>query len=122
MTLTPNQIRIAIAEALGYTYHGDPDLKLEALLCWAAPGDEYHPMRPAMLPNYPEDLNACAQFEATLTDDEGPIFRHWLAKNSDGRGAKYLTVEAAMCHASALDRCLAFLRVKRPEMFQPIKP
>lgn len=58
------------------------------------------------------DLNACAEFEKTLTWDESVSYRLLLAKNSDGRNAKYPTAEAAMCHATAQERCDGFCKLK----------
>lgn len=59
-------------------------------------------------PDYFSDLNACAEMEKVLTDDQGIMFRQLLAMNSDGRKKTFNTVEAAMCHATARQRCEAF--------------
>jgi hypothetical protein len=90
--MTPEAIRITIAESLG----------------WLSPAKKLF----ASIPNWPEDLNAVHELEKTLTEDEQFKFRILLSKNSDGRKAVFLTVEAATCHATALQRCEAYLRVK----------
>lgn len=61
------------------------------------------------MPNYPSDLNACAEVERTLNPDQGIIFRHLLAQNSDGPQRTFPTVEAAMCHAAATQRTIALI-------------
>lgn len=117
MNFTNKELRIAIAEVLGYTYHGDPDLKLEAILCWSAPNEEYCLGRLHELPNWPESLDACHEMEKWLlaqcdlgfNDDIWIDYLAWLGLECRPSGSH---------HATALQRSLAFLRVKRPEMFQ----
>lgn len=61
------------------------------------------------VPDYPNDLNACAEFEKTLSWEQGVRYRIALAFNSDGRNAVFPSVEAALCHATAEQRCRAFV-------------
>lgn len=46
-----------------------------------------------------------------MSREQGVKFRLLLSMNSDGPKAKYLTVEAAMCHAKSNERADAFLAV-----------
>ena len=59
------------------------------------------------VPNYPEDLNACAEFEATLTDEEWKDYGVPLgSRDISWEGAKKLL------SATARQRCIAYLKVK----------
>lgn len=60
------------------------------------------------LPNYPADLNACASFEATLTDEEHREFRNQLGEVV-GDVALFCR---KMISATAHQRCLAYLKTK----------
>ena len=53
------------------------------------------------LPNYPEDLNACAEFEATLTDDKWDMYCENLGGSL-----------RACASATARQRCIAYLKTK----------
>jgi len=63
------------------------------------------------IPDYCNDLNACAAFEKTMTEDQGVQFRLCLMFNSDGPRSTFRSVEAALCHATAEQRCRAFVAV-----------
>jgi hypothetical protein len=63
MNMTDEQMRIAIAEACGFTCISP--------VCWR--GHLYGFER--KVPDYLNDLNACAEFEATLTDEEHNRYR-----------------------------------------------
>ena len=56
------------------------------------------------LPNYPLDLNACAEFEATLTGAERFTYLVELNKLSGD--------EPSSVWATARQRCLAYLKTK----------
>lgn len=61
------------------------------------------------VPDYFNDLNAMHEAEKVLLDREiGSSFRLALHKNSDGPESMFMTVEAAMCHATATQRAEAF--------------
>ncbi len=66
------------------------------------------------MPNYHSDLNACAQFEATLTDDEHYDYRVILACVVSGKpGAHGLRgFNRQYVSATAPQRCAAFLELK----------
>ena len=61
------------------------------------------------IPNYPECLNAMHEAEKSLSDDQLVSYRLRLCDNSDGPNARYRTVEAAMCHATADERAESFV-------------
>lgn len=99
--MTPEAQRIAIAEACG----------LDASICLT------HLIRPPccnrrQLPDYLNDLNACHEMEKVLTNGDAIRFRLLLSANSGKRNTEFISVEAAMCHATAPQRCEAFLRTK----------
>lgn len=64
------------------------------------------------LPNYPADLNACAEMSAALTPDERhkqfAILYEMLGRGASVRQSVYLR----MVDATARQRCEAFLKVK----------
>jgi hypothetical protein len=68
--MKPEQQRIAIAEACGWTCADSvkPEDKIYALMCWVAPGDDpWHLQAP---PDYPADLNAMHEAEKVLTEEQ----------------------------------------------------
>lgn len=98
--MTNEEIRIKVAEAMGWEVISDT-------LCNVKPdknGDpEIEPIAP--LPNYPEDLNACAEFEKMMTDEEHNRYRAHLYG---------MTFNPRECFsATARQRCLAYLKTKR---------
>ncbi len=96
--MTPENMRIAIAESLGLTCDKDGN--------WSLPTGHYCPN--GTPPNYPEDLNACASFEATLGYDERREYQKWLELNwMEGS-----TLTWTVIHATAPQRCEAYLRTK----------
>lgn len=105
--MTDEQIRIAIAEALGYTHvriikdiEGPPDAVIG-----------HHPTKPHSVPNYPADLNAMHEAEKTLTENQWSKYvalltgRDWICD-------RVITSDAAQqaIHATARQRATAFLR------------
>jgi hypothetical protein len=105
--MKPEAQRIAIAEACGWSAH---DVRNNEKYWFV------HASRPRTciakfeLPDYLNDLNAMHEAEKALSDEQGSLYRHILSLNSDGPRATYLTVERAMCHATAQERAKAFLR------------
>ena len=102
--MTDEQMRIAIAEACGWTkidrYIGQEKMS-EGLLKGQNP--KYKKGKKEELPNYPLDLNACAEFEKTLTDKELWQIDAILFNLPDCR---------APFVATARQRCLAYLKTK----------
>lgn len=92
MNLTDEEIRIKVAEAMG-------------TMCWsyALPTKCIG----ASVPNYPESLNACAEFEATLTDHELMLMHHQITKI-----LRQMKDPRPAWRAPAKVRCLAYLKTK----------
>lgn len=121
--MTPEQIRIAIAESLGWKADDTEDRHKDVihqpkghdLLRWelVTYGDEPECenvwydrwLDCSYIPNYPNDLNACASFEQTLTEDE----RHaYLSKLIILPGFGLWTTITATAH----QRCEAYLKCR----------
>lgn len=69
------------------------------------------------IPNYPEDLNACREFEGNLTWREAGPYVFWLEELTNighmgGNAVREPLNDCALITASALHRCQAFLRLK----------
>lgn len=71
--MTKTQSRIKIAEKLGWVWHGDLSWD-KSLPYWKRDNYAYHE-----LPNYPEDLNACANMENWLKEKYScrSVNNHW---------------------------------------------
>ena len=93
--MSPESQRIAIAEFLGWKLAGRVMDKL--LMFPPEHGDWAHP------PDYPNDLSACADFEAHLTDAQWQIYALHLGPLTSSRVKHYIG-------ATAEQRCGAFLR------------
>lgn len=109
MNFTDEEIRIKVAEAHG-TMRWSYALPTKCI--------------GASVPNYPEDLNACASFEATLTDEEKPCYVGWLNashptsdifypdQSERGFNNKLAREVFGLVSATARQRCLAYLKTK----------
>ncbi len=101
--MTDEQIRIKIAETMGWVFKPDEFgwsfAKLDKKGPWAKYGQGEEPF-----PNYPADLNACAEFEAMLTSAER--FTYLVELN------KLCGDEPSAVWATARQRCLAYLKTK----------
>lgn len=91
--MTSQQMKFAIAKAFGWT---GVTLMLGSVYGFQ-PGQSSCKVE---CPDYPNDLNACAEFEATLTDAEARLYDETL----EFVGYKW--------QAKPHERCEAFLRVK----------
>lgn len=103
MTLTDEEIRIKVAEEMGWTVVQD-----EHGVCGTIDGIHWH--SPAGFPNYPESLDACAEFEKTLTDAEWDAYSAEIVSLTLWDRATD-TVKRIL-QATARQRCLAYLKVK----------
>lgn len=129
--MTDEQLRVAIAEACGWTYmrrklkQGEPHgYNLHCVWLFPpgwkqgdpAPVGEFEPspkMRSARgavpLPDYFKDLNAMAQAEATLTPDQCFLYERLLLRNVEG-----VSMAEGPCariwHSDSRTRALAFVR------------
>lgn len=94
--MTDEQMRIAIAEACGWIHHHMRPSETERhQKKWRYLSD---------LPNYLNDLNACAEFEAMLTSAER--FTYIVELN------KLCGDEPSAVWATARQRCIAYLKTK----------
>lgn len=125
MTLTDEEIRIKVAESRGWTRE---PTDIQGLYGWISPqggfaGRYHHPEMPEpyegdpSVPNYPKDLNACAEFEATLTDEEQQEYFYQLNEEVglvSPRSPAWLLEWSVfkLVTATARQRCLAFLKTK----------
>lgn len=112
MNITDEEIRIKVAEACGWEVISDT-------LCNVKPdknGDpEIEPIAP--LPNYPESLDACAEFEKTLTTEEQQEYFYQLNEEVglvSPRSPAWLLEWSVfkLVTATARQRCIAFLKTK----------
>ena len=104
--MTPEQQRIAIAEACGWKNHDHPDV-MQFKQGWTMP--EQWCMDPKGVlrfnhdrPNYPLDLNAMHDVEKVLTNEQLEVYCNILHKPNHG---VYWAI-----HATASQRAEAFLR------------
>lgn len=117
--MTDLQIRTKIAEILGWK----PDDDGAGLNTWEASwaGNKLYGLKPrfddsgklvsytvdCVVPNFPEDLNACHEFETAMSDEKHITFRAQLAE--------VVGDVAYFCRkftsATARQRCEAFLRL-----------
>ena len=96
--MTPEQQRIAIAEACGWKLHSELDNT------WCAPHQTDCPLAAELipLPDYPNDLNAMHEAEKTLTYAQGGQMTVWIERmNCAGYGPQLF--------ATAPQRARAFL-------------
>lgn len=134
--MTPEQQRIAIAEACGvqtiyfrfwhlshggYKWWDGHETKGRAENLFHSFGDPEHPIEEYIetrwLPNYPACLNACHEMEKTLTYEECYEYHYQLdqigVRDVENAGELSATeVEQFHFHSTAPQRCEAFLRVK----------
>lgn len=128
--LTKEELRVKVAEAMGYSFLDEG---------WRYPDDEMWQRYKAVyressliglcipgwvpVPDYPNDLNACAELRATLTEEERERYAVELAKqtvewvkSTDGADlrncALWLRSAFPVLDATALQHCLAFLATK----------
>lgn len=124
--MTPDQINKSIAELLGWTdvnfyednagpgyWNGYPPSKLGVNKNgeWVVVKESYH----KHLPNYFGDLNACVEFEDSLTEKEKHYYESILIRVLGQRVPGDDRVELSdfdLLSAKAPKRCEAFLRLK----------
>ena len=104
--MSPEQQRIAIAEACGWKYDpaAAPNMKSIGIMCWIRPGNDA--WQTERVPNYLNDLNAMHEAEATLTLRQRFAFRTFLIKAH--RNKEYPDVRAIS--STAAQRAEAFLK------------
>lgn len=121
MKLTKEQIRIKIAELCGAKIIEKEFPRTDGIHVakkWAWGGNEDTPCgysgggsygfgwneNPSVseLPDYPHDLNGCAEMEGTLTKEQRKTYVFWLSN---------ICELGTYVFATAIQRCLAFLAV-----------
>ena len=102
MNLTDEEIRIKVAEAMGWKVN--PVVHNLGIHPQLQRG--HH-----ILPDYPADLSACAEFEKSLTDEEHLRYRVrlWNVVITEGDET---TWDRQFISATARQRCIAFLKTK----------
>ena len=111
MNLTDEEIRIKAAEAMGWKWNTSTDIGGKAFPeCWIH-DDHGFAWHIVDLPNYPADLNACAEFEKSLTEEEHLRYRVrlWNVVITEGDET---TWDRQFISATARQRCIAFLKTK----------
>jgi hypothetical protein len=106
--VTPEQQRIAIAEACGFKAKTDRHKPM-----WATPDGKTLLTMPEHLPDYLNDLNAMHDAEKTLDFEQSELFEDELCdvtfKDNDGL-ENPLPCRFSVCHATAAQRAEAFRR------------
>ena len=124
--MTDNEIRIAVAEAMGWKhiFHHKwlREYGREGEDLWCELGGKSLDGDDMPLPNYSADLNACAKMRRTLTKDEREDFASCLEAVCsagqlsmaalDPHGVTDYAELFDILDATALQQCEAFLRVK----------
>jgi hypothetical protein len=113
--MSPEQKRIAIAEACGWKHYGCTGCAYSPCVCneWIHESTDFSATR---LPDYLGDLNACHEMEKTLTDDQVDSYLGALLTFT-WRGCKPSGQfrdlgEWRTLHATAAQRADAFLIAK----------
>jgi hypothetical protein len=108
--MTPDAINRAVATAQGFTdiydneeWHEDGDSDGFVIVQRGQQNG-----RDRCVPKYTSDLNACAEFEATLTGSERETYKYRLVDVCSGPR----TGNGEAIFATAAQRCEAYLRVK----------
>lgn len=120
--MTNLQIQIKIAEILGWK----PDDDGAGLNTWEASrvGNKLYGLKPrfndsgklvsytvdCVVPNFPEDLNACHEFETKLRGTLNEYFNDVYVQMR-WKNYQYYLMERYGASATALQRCEAFLRI-----------
>ncbi len=122
--MTPEQMRVAIAEDQGYEWQHRESIKAWAwfkaqirISAWFHEDDKTQAEAVGTLPNYPSDLNACHKMWLSLkTKEERYRFSDELfkvVKYSGGHASSLLNdVVSCVENATAPQRCKAYCRMK----------
>ena len=102
--MTNEAMRVKIARTLGWTHIGGFSPETVELSGCAPDANEL-----TIVPNFPEDLNACYEMEAFITTDMRSDYLKHLA-DITSKDAPFNWRGFAFVHATAPQRCEAFLR------------
>jgi hypothetical protein len=101
--MTKDQIKIAVAKECGWL-HIKEDFNQSGLTKGLKSDGDYVSTFYRELPNYPESLDACAEFEKLLTSKEMRQYACLLADSALKKGHTMFS--------TPLQRCEVFLRLK----------
>ena len=108
--MSPEKQRVAIATACGWKCAGHPDQIAATrgfqFACQIVINPNGEIVTHYSIPDYLTDLNACHEMEQVLTHDQHIDYMEWLGMCDDDYGHKVW----AYVHATAAERCKAFLR------------
>ncbi len=122
---TDEQLRVMVAEAMGWRWGSNALGWIDVQIYGVPPGGEAHHW--AMFPNYPADLNACAEFEKAINPEQQYLYGNALADlvrkpeleaaRRDGQDEDDQFPLNGFGHfhvatITARQRCLAYLKVK----------
>lgn len=115
--MTNEEIRIKVAEAMGWNLCpaeiAGPAARLFNGDVWYRHAESHTIATTDQLPNYPESLDACAEFEKTLTWEEQEVFKVRLSRiTADDFYEARTHWSPHTHHATARQRCLAYLKTK----------
>lgn len=101
-----NALRVKVGELLGWTPAKSTGFVVHG---WKSPdGKQFCTL--GQLPNWPKDLNACAEFEKGLTENQRYDYIALVLGKS--WGDVWTSADAFnLCHATAEQRCRAFIAV-----------
>jgi hypothetical protein len=95
--MNKQEIKIAIAESRGWVKQ-DP-VRFESDFTYHKKGQGFQLLK--NLPDYTSDLNACAEFEDTMTEEQLPVYEFHLQR---------VTGKTNPFRANAEQRCVAYLK------------
>lgn len=101
--MTDEQMRIAIAEACGWKALEYEDFSKYGVPCFMLMGSNNTGTR-LVPPDYLNDLNAMHEAERMLPVAQWDRYTQWLGELAKG------TRRFVVCHATARQRCIAFLK------------
>jgi len=117
MNLTNEEIRIKVAESLGWHEKPEPVGSANATAWWK--GSDRYPSYLMPVPNYPESLDACAEFRKTLTDTEKERYVWWLNHLHPSADIHYSELQKDvrrevfdLIDVKPIEHCLAYLKTK----------
>jgi hypothetical protein len=109
--MTDNDLRIKVAKLLGWTRIGPGydcvNGRQVDVLVGYTPKDDPND-RVTVIPDYPNDLNACHEFEGTLTAKQCAVYESALIYIWK-RGKMHCPADGMQFHATARQRCEAFV-------------
>lgn len=108
--LSDEQLRVAVAEVMGWINQGRAKRVPALLFRWVNPATR-EVVDESALPNYPASLDACATFETTLVPDQRQTYiAHLIDIVHDD-----IATNRGIVFSTARQRCLAYLSTVAPE-------